>query len=100
MFRARLAALLDIYTVVGEASCCLQNLQQLPWERQAAYGEMLQNLSLKRRALPSVKRRKGSAVLQEHEFEAALNEPDDEDVSKYWPHFFRHMGALSEQQVS
>ena len=88
VFPARLAALLDLYTVLGDTSCSLQNLQQLPWERQETFRKMVEKFRLKGRTLPSSRHRNGSTVLREDEFEAALLEGDEDDIA-----------ALSEAQV-
>lgn len=99
VFRARLAALTDLYMVLAHASKSLQNLQLLPWERKGAYQQMVNNLRLKRACLPAPERRDGTIRLEGHAILDALDEGDPEEMASRWPNLSKYSAQLSMQQV-
>ncbi|XP_043231410.1 uncharacterized protein LOC122386354 isoform X2 [Amphibalanus amphitrite] len=83
-FRARLLALLDLYSVMSRTSKSLQNLQLLPWQRQNTYEEMVNDLGEKRKKLGFFQQR-GSAAMSALQIQEMLQEGDDDDMAAFWP---------------
>ena len=91
-----MAALLDVYTALSDASKAQQNLQLLPWERLKLRNGLLEDLRSKHLSLPRARRpgEVSSAQIQE-----LLAEKDPEDAPTYWPNLARHLQDMSQSQV-
>ena len=95
-FQIRVSALLDLYTTLSEASKAQQNLQLLPWERLELHHHLLEELGLKQRSLPRV--RKAGAVTP-GDIQELLAEVDPDDMPNHWPNLSEHKENLSQSQV-
>ena len=92
-FRRRVAALLDLYNVVGGLSKDLQNLQKLPWERQQHYEDTVKQLEQMAGTLTaSASTRRGSAVLSSADIANMLREEDPAELETRWPNLMKHGG--------
>ena len=98
-FRLRIFALLDLYTVLGLASRHLQDVQQLPWERQARYQELLDKLRRMNGTLPS-EGRVPSVLRTPEDIQRAVQEIEDPaEMVELWPNLGKHTADLNTNLV-
>ena len=99
-FRVRVAALKDIYAVLGRASRSLQNLQLLPWERQSSVKDMIGELNAMSGTLRGVFRGRAALTSSEAIRRELENVGDPEDLPTRWPELAKLRASLTECQVS
>lgn len=100
-FRVRVAALLDLYTVLGRTSRCLQDLQQLPWERQEHTKKLLEELDSMTHALPSpAPAASRTAPLDSAGILSELQRADPEEMAERWPSLARYASDIESGLVS
>ena len=101
IFRVRVAALLDLYSILGQASKDLQNLQKLPWERQRLHMEMVKKLQVMTATLSaSASHLPGSTVLRSPSaIREQLYAEDPQMMEARWPNLQKHANKLSSGQV-
>ena len=99
-FRVRTAAMLDLYTALGRASRCLQNLQLLPWERQKHVKNLLEELDSMTHALPSAAPAPSRAApLDSAAIFRELQRADPEEMAERWPNLARYTSDIDSRLV-
>ena len=98
----RLAALLDIYSIKGECSRALQNVQLLPWERQEACQRLVKTLTAQKEVLDVLRRvpQRHKKSLTPSEIHSHPLEPDPSNMSKWWPTLGKKAATLGPKQVN
>ena len=88
-FLVRVAALQDIYDVLGKGSAAMQNIQRLPWESQADYEDTINVLTSMASSFTNAFRKTTS--VQEATAAASYEE--------YWPSVVQY-GSAAVSEVS
>ena len=100
-FRVRTAALLDLYEVLGRTSRCLQDLQQLPWERQERVRALLEELRVMTDALTPSAPASSRARLDSSAIWRELQRRDDpEEMAEHWPTLAKYASDITGTLVS
>lgn len=86
-FMTRVAALHDIYDVLGRGSMDIQNVQHLPWESQTDYNTTVDALHRMASALAAMSRK---AVTVAEVIEVA-------DFEEDWPNLSQHRADIASQ---
>ena len=96
-----MTALLDLYGALSRTSKSLQSLQLLPWERQARFAELVDNLQLMTDSLSCTPApRTSRASLDASDIRKELQRRDDpEEMREQWPALARYRENLTAAQV-